>query len=146
MDPVLKHHILQKRWLNYIFSSISYPSFVYQFALNHLSLFLKSSHCPLVPFYFPEYHKNPVCDYNLSVWHAIFEAFDVLHNNSPLAFPKLPLATLLGIPLYKLITPPDDDHWTIRHKNFLSGQFFIFDLAQNRLRLRVINEYTKYPR
>lgn len=34
-----------------IFNTVSYPSFVYQLALNHLLMFLKSSHCPLALFY-----------------------------------------------------------------------------------------------
>lgn len=86
LDPVIQHHILQKRRLNYIFNSISYPSFVYQFALNHILPFLKLSHCPVVPFYFPEYRKSRVCDNKLSIWHAIFDSFDVLHTDSPLRF------------------------------------------------------------
>lgn len=123
-----------------------YPSFVYQLALNHLSLFLKSSRCPLLPFYFPEYCKSSLCDINLSIWHTIFAAFDVLHAKSTLAFSDLPLETLLDLLLYELIILPDSNHWTLKHKTFLGGQFFIFDTVQQRLRLRVVGEYTHHPR
>lgn len=146
LDPILQHHILQKRWLDYIFRPGSNPSFVYRIALNHLSLFLKSSYCPLVPFYFPEYRKSIICDNNLSIWHAIFDAFDVIHTNSGPSFPELPLATLLDLPIYKLIIPPDSTHWTLKHKTFLGNQFFIFDTSQQRLRLRVMGKYTRFPR
>ncbi|KAI9249099.1 hypothetical protein EDC94DRAFT_527933, partial [Helicostylum pulchrum] len=58
----------------------------------------------------------------------------------------LPLATLLDLPLYKALIPPDNNHWTLKHKTFLCGQFFIFDVNRNRLRLRVAGEYARYPR
>ncbi|KAI8083589.1 hypothetical protein BDF21DRAFT_487167 [Thamnidium elegans] len=110
LDPVIQRRILQKRWLNYIFKSENHPSSVYQLVLNHLSLFLKSSHRPLFPFYFPEYSKSSVCDNNLSIWHTIFEAFDVIHTNSTIGFPKLLLKTLLDLPLYTLIIPSDNNN------------------------------------
>ncbi|KAI8073768.1 hypothetical protein BDF21DRAFT_475169 [Thamnidium elegans] len=140
------HQTLLPTWQNYIFTPNTYPSFVYRLILNHLSLFLKSADCPLVPFYFPEYRKSGVCDVNLSIWNAIFDAFDVLHTNATLEFPKLPLKTLLDLPLHELIISSDINHWTRKHKTFLSGQFFIFDITQKRLRLRVSVEYTRYPR
>lgn len=131
LDPVIQHHILQKRWLDYIFNPIQRPSFVYQIALNHFSLFPKSSHCPLVLFYFPEYCKSIVCDKHLSIWNAIFEAFDTLHANSTIAFPELPLTTLLDLPLYKLIITPTDNHWTIKHQTFLSSNFLFLMFPKN---------------
>lgn len=146
LDPVIQHHILQKRWSNYLFKSALYPSFVYLLALNHLSLFLKSSRCPLVPFYFPEYRNSSVCDISLSIWHTIFDALDVLYATSTLTFPNIPLTTLLDLTLCKIIIPPDNNHWTMKHKKFLNGQFSIFDNVQQRLRLRVLGEYTRYPR
>lgn len=146
LDPVIQHTILQKRWLNYIFDSAIHPSFVYMFVLNHLSLFSKSAHGPLVPFYFPEYCKSRTCDTSLSIWHAIFRAFDIIQNNESISLRELPLATLLDLPLYKALIPPDNNHWTLKHKTFLCGQFFIFDVNRNRLRLRVAGEYARYPR
>ncbi|KAI9352413.1 hypothetical protein BD770DRAFT_460659, partial [Pilaira anomala] len=38
------------------------------------------------------------------------------------------------------------DHWTLKHTSFLGNQFFIFDTSQERLRLRVPGEYTRYLR
>lgn len=147
LNPDIQHHILQKRWLNYIFDSTEYPSFVYPLVLNHLSLFLNSSNCPLVPFYFPEYRKSRVCDNNLSIWNAIFAAYDVILAASPIPFPALPLPTLMELPLHKLLLPTStDEHWTVKHTSFTANQFFIFDTVQDRLRLRVPGEYTRYPR
>ncbi|KAI9356680.1 hypothetical protein BD770DRAFT_345611, partial [Pilaira anomala] len=146
LDPLIQHIVLQKRWLNYIFDPISYPSFAYPFILCHLSLFTKSSRCPLLPFYLPEYRKSAICDYNLSIWNSIFRTFDAIHPKPITTIPEIPLATLLDLPLYKIITPSDNNHWTTKHKTFLSGQFLIFDENQDRLRLRVTGEYPRYPR
>ncbi|KAI9258706.1 hypothetical protein EDC94DRAFT_585981 [Helicostylum pulchrum] len=110
LDPVIQHTILQKRWLKYIFDSSLHSSFVCLFVLNHLLLFSKSAHCLSVPFYFPEYRKSRICDTNLSIWHAIFRAFDIIQNNESVSLPELPLATLLDLPLYKAIMLPDDNH------------------------------------
>ncbi|KAI9271129.1 hypothetical protein EDC94DRAFT_597265 [Helicostylum pulchrum] len=52
----------------------------------------------------------------------------------------------MDLPLYKLLIPPDENHWILKHKTFLSDKFFIFDIAQSSLRLRVAGEYTRYPR
>ncbi|KAG0747128.1 hypothetical protein G6F57_009568 [Rhizopus arrhizus] len=146
LNSTIQHHILQKRWPNYIFNSNHYPSFVHQLALNHVSLFLNSSLCSLLPFYFPEYRKSRVCDNNLPIWHAIFDVYDAIHTDSTIEFPELPLDTLLALPLHKLIIPLDSNHWTLKHKTFLSGQFFVYDIVQKRLHLRITGEYTRYPR
>lgn len=56
------------------------------------------------------------------------------------AFPELPLVTLMDLSLHKLLIPPGENHWTLKHKFFLSDQFFFFYANENRLRLRVTGD------
>lgn len=85
-----------KTVVSYIFNSNHYLSFVRQLALNYLSLFLNSSLCPLVSFYFPEYCKSRMCDNNLPIWHAIFDAYDAIHTHSDW-IPKASARQFIGL-------------------------------------------------
>jgi hypothetical protein len=146
LDPAIQHVVLQKRWLKYIFNPTEHPSFTYPLILAHLSMFPKSTHCPLLPFYDTEYRKGAVCDSVLSIWSVIFNAFDAISKGFPLQLSSIPLQTIMELPLHKLLVLNDDSHWTVKHKTFLGQQFFIFDESQDRLRLRVQGEYNRYPR
>ncbi|KAI9486191.1 MAG: hypothetical protein EXX96DRAFT_473877 [Benjaminiella poitrasii] len=147
LEPESQHLVLQKRWVNYLFDTKQYPSFVYPHVLQHLSFFSNSSSFPLLPVLLPSYRTSPAYDRSLSIWTSIFQLVDYFlpQASHPIVGP-LPLSTLLELPLYLGLSNIDNTHWSKRHPKFLISHMFIFDSQQQRLRLRVDGEYPRYPR
>ncbi|KAG2191304.1 hypothetical protein INT47_011774 [Mucor saturninus] len=113
--------------------------------LDHLSHFQTSSLYPLLPLYDPEFRKSPVLN-KFSIWHVIFETFDYFQSSTKLQMINVPVSTILALPLRKIIQVQDISHWSLRHRNFAAGLFLIFDEQQQRLRLRVTHEFSRFPR
>ncbi|KAG1137120.1 hypothetical protein G6F37_011489 [Rhizopus arrhizus] len=146
LDPSLQHRVLQKRWLNYLLDAARYPTFVRPYMLQHLALFQNASEYPLLPLLCARFRVSAVYNKAMSIWSIIFETIDyfIPQLTTPLMGP-IPLATLLNLPLF-MVLQADSTHWSHRHPKFLASSMFIFDNRQERLRLRVDGEYTRYPR
>ncbi|KAI9325495.1 hypothetical protein BD770DRAFT_334879 [Pilaira anomala] len=119
--------------------------------LNHLALFKNSKNFPLLPLYDIECQVSPVSPRHLSIWPVIFELFDYFNQNDGFKLTQVPVHTLLTMPLRKLLLYPPTVaskttlHWTLRHGNFSANLFLVFDSHQQRLRLKVLGKYTRYP-
>ncbi|KAI9358692.1 hypothetical protein BD770DRAFT_320533 [Pilaira anomala] len=114
--------------------------------IDHLRLFKNSSDFPFLPLFDKEYRVSIVCPRSQSIWNTIFDAFDYYQLNEPMVIQKLPISTLMSLPLRKLVICNDQEHhWTSRHANFASYLFFIFDDIPQRLRLKIPGEYTRFP-
>lgn len=53
------------------------------------------------------------------------------------------------MPLRNLLIYPnaaENYHWTIKHANYTADLFMVFDIAKQRLRLKVHGEYSRFPR
>ncbi|KAG1453783.1 hypothetical protein G6F46_009061 [Rhizopus delemar] len=145
-DPCLQHKILQKRWLNYLINPERYHSFVHPYMLQHLSLFNNASEYPWLPLLNSSYRKSVVYSRTLSVWETIFTTMDYFIPTDFNRLPSpIPLLTILQLPLHMVINVTSD-HWSHRHPTFLTSLMFVFDNQQNRLRLRVDGEHSRYPR
>ncbi|KAG1136540.1 hypothetical protein G6F37_011925 [Rhizopus arrhizus] len=123
-----------------------YPTFVRPYMLQHLALFQNASEYPLLPLLCTRFRVSTVYNKAMSIWSVIFETIDyfIPQLTTPLMGP-IPLATLLNLPLF-MVLQADSTHWSHRHPKFLTSSMFIFDNRQERLRLRVDGEYTRYPR
>ncbi|CEP15119.1 hypothetical protein [Parasitella parasitica] len=146
LDPSIQQLVLQKRWLNYLVDPGNYPSFLFPLMIHHLSLLPLSTEFPLLAFIAPHVRKSKLCHRDLSIWHSIFELFDHFGYTGLDVLTDLPVPTILALPLLQLLKEVPPEHWLHRHPSFPSNQFLIFDDSQQRLRLRVRHEYTRYPR
>ncbi|KAG0780152.1 hypothetical protein G6F16_012408 [Rhizopus arrhizus] len=151
LNPIIQHKLLQKRWLNYLLDPIDYPSFVYPIMANHLSQFKNSQDFPLLPFYNKECRVSPVSPRHLSIWPVIFEMFDYFNDDGKIQMNQVPVPTLLAMPLRHLLTYPSSQeseytHWTLKHANYAANLFLTFDISQQRLRLKIQGEYSRFPR
>lgn len=146
LDPVIQHKILQKRWLNYLIQPKVYYSFVYDLMITHLSYFDKSASYPLLPLYDPDFRSGRILHKDLSIWHVIFSTFDYFGSTATVKLVDVPIATILSLPLHKLLENTTDSHWTKKHPKFEAHLFMVFDEQSQRLRLKVIGEFTRYPR
>ncbi|KAG1056590.1 hypothetical protein G6F43_001535 [Rhizopus delemar] len=146
LDPCLQHKILQKRWLNYLINPERYHSFVHPYMLQHLSLFNNAAEYLWLPLLNSSYRKSVVYSRILSVWETIFTTMDYFIPTDFNRLPSpIPLLTILQLPLHMVINVTSD-HWSHRHPTFLTSLMFVFDNQQNRLRLRVDGEHSRYPR
>ncbi|KAK4520637.1 uncharacterized protein ATC70_006515 [Mucor velutinosus] len=144
LNPSLQQLILQKRWLNYLVKPQKYPSFLLPFMLYHVSLLPASSEFPYLAFVDAEYRKPYLIHKDLSIWHSIFAMYDYFDFSGLQQVDFLPVQTILQLPLHKLLIGLSDDHWLRRHPKFPASKFLIFDSQQQRLRLRVASEYSRY--
>lgn len=77
LEPQIQCLILQKRWQNYIFDPLKYPSFLFALMIHHLLLLPLSSDFPFTAaFLDAQYRKLKLFHKNLTIWHYIFELFD----------------------------------------------------------------------
>ncbi|KAK4519434.1 uncharacterized protein ATC70_009670 [Mucor velutinosus] len=144
LNPSLQQLILQKRWLNCLVEPQKYPSFLRPFMLYHVSLLPASSEFPYLAFVDAEYRKSYLIHKDLSIWHSIFAMYDYFDFSGLQHVDFLPVQTILQLPLHKLLIGLSDDHWFQRHPKFPANKFLIFDSQQQRLRLRVASEYSRY--
>ncbi|KAI9336053.1 hypothetical protein BD770DRAFT_374066, partial [Pilaira anomala] len=145
LDPVIQHRVLQKRWLNYLFKPTIYQSVIYDYMIHHLRRFHLSSSFPLLPLFDKDFRKSKIYVPHMSIWSIIFDGVDYFLKDTKTVLVDVPLTTILALPLYKvLVLPPDSSHWSVRHPTFQTSQFMIYDNIQQRLRLRVDGEYSKF--
>ncbi|KAK4515183.1 Glycerophosphocholine phosphodiesterase [Mucor velutinosus] len=144
LDPSLQQLILQKRWLNYLVEPQKYPSFLLPLLISHLSLLPGSSDFPYMAFLDAECRKSSLLHKDLSIWHSIFASYDYFEFPDLRQVEVIPLQTIMRLPLHKLLTGLNDDHWLKRHPKFPANKFLLFDSHQQRLRLRVASEYPVY--
>ncbi|KAI7889502.1 fungal-specific transcription factor domain-containing protein [Mucor mucedo] len=100
---------------------------------------------PLLPLYDFEFRKSPILN-KFSIWHVIFDTFDYFQSSTKFQMIDAPVSTILALPLRKVIQVPDSSHWSLRHRNFAAGTFLVFDEHQQRLRIRVPSEFSRFPR
>ncbi|CEP07325.1 hypothetical protein [Parasitella parasitica] len=146
LNPSLQQLILQKRWLNYLVEPQKYPSFLRPFMLAHLSLLPLSKDFPYLAFLDASCRKSPLIHRDLSIWHSIFALYDYFGFNGLSMVELLPLQTILQLPLHKLLLGLNAEHWLQRHLTFPANKFLVFDQNRQRLRLRVVSEYPRFPR
>lgn len=152
LDPQIQHKIFQQRWLYYTLTPYHTHLFVYPLILAHLSLMRHSQAFPFLPFYYRPARSGPHISRHMSIWPIIFDTFDIMASTDLLpvceylVMKDVPKDTILSLPLHFVLRNQASDHWTYRHPNFTTSFFLIFDPSQNRLRLKVPGEYTRYPR
>ncbi|KAK4518210.1 2-oxoisovalerate dehydrogenase subunit alpha, mitochondrial [Mucor velutinosus] len=134
LDPSLQQLIFQKRWLNYLVEPQKYPSFLLPFLISHLSLLPGSSDFPYMAFLNAECRKSSLLHKDLSIWHSIFASYDYFEFPDLRQVEVIPLQTIMRLPLHKLLTGLNDNHWLKRHPKFL-----LFDSHQQRLRLNILS-------
>lgn len=146
LDPSIQQLVLQKRWLNYLVNPTQFPSFLYPYMLNHLSLLPASSQFPYLVFIDIHFRKAPLLNKDLSIWHSIFALYDFFGCSGFRFLDAMPLSILLQLSLNKLVIGLPEQHWLLRHSKFPCHPFFIFDEVQQRLRLRVAHEFHRFAR
>jgi hypothetical protein len=117
--------------------------------INHLAMFKNANEFPLIPLFDTEYRTSPVSPRHLSICPVIFELFDYVNHQDDIKLTQVPVKTILSMPLRKLLiytNPSESDHWTMKHTKYTADLFMVFDVAQQRLRLKVNGEYSRFPR
>lgn len=100
--------------------------------LQHLSLFDNTSLCPHLPLYDADSSTSPIYNANTSIWSIIFSTFDYFIDYSDFQLVNVPIETILGMPLHKILNNVDDLLWTRKYSSFKARHFLIFDPLQER--------------
>ncbi|RCH96812.1 hypothetical protein CU098_007070 [Rhizopus stolonifer] len=81
--------------------------------------------------------------HQLSIIPVMFQAFD--HFGIDFKLQRVPIQTLLHLPLITMFTDLPSGHWLHRHTDTPAAIFFKFNENTHWLRLQVRTEYTKLP-
>lgn len=143
LNPPTQHLQLQMKWLFLIFQQNNTVSPFQEFLLQHVGRISSDPTHPVLPFFsVPLQHHSLL--HPTSIVPRLFAAFDYL--NISFKLDEVPLSQLLFFPLTNMFQPLPSNHWLHRYPRLPASSFLHFDSSTNRLRLKVVHEYTTLPR